>query len=100
MCLLRLAFAWPTVDLAGLAGLKLSRCPHSFAAALAALPSISEIPFPRFRFDFVADFFRVRGCFRDFATLGFPLADVACCSPGMDAGFFRPASRCLSFLRK
>ncbi|PYL48160.1 MAG: hypothetical protein DMF32_09560 [Verrucomicrobia bacterium] len=25
--------------------LKLSRCPRSFAAALAALPSISEIPF-------------------------------------------------------
>jgi hypothetical protein len=30
--------------------LKLTRCPRSLAATLAALPSISEIPFPRFLF--------------------------------------------------
>jgi hypothetical protein len=30
------------------APLKLARCPHSLAASLAALPSMSEFPFPRF----------------------------------------------------
>jgi len=46
-----------------LAGLKFAHCPRSLAATLAALPSISEIPFPRFRFDFVAVFFECAAAF-------------------------------------
>jgi hypothetical protein len=73
----------------GLLGdLKLSRCPHSFAATLAALPSISEIPFPRLAFGFAAVFFLVRRCFRDFAAAG-------CASDVEAAFFFRRASCCL-----
>ena len=43
---------------------KLSRYPHSFAATLAALPSISEVPFPRFAFGFAAFDFLVGHRFR------------------------------------
>ena len=82
------------------APLKLSRYPHSLADALAPEPSISEVSFFEFRFDFVADLFRVR-CFCDLGEVGLPTADAACCSSGMDdTGFFRRASRCLSFSRR
>jgi hypothetical protein len=68
--------------------LKLSRYPHSFAATLAALPSISEVPFPRFAFGFAAFDFLVSRRFRDFAAAG-------CASDVEAAFFFRRASRCL-----
>jgi hypothetical protein len=49
-------------------------------------------------FRFVAVRFRVRGCF--WVVLVLLAADAACCSAGLDAGFFRLASRFLSLLRK
>jgi hypothetical protein len=53
-----------------------------------------------FRFDFVADLFRVRGCFSDLGALSLASPEGDCCSAGMDAGFFRRASRCLFLSRK
>jgi hypothetical protein len=41
--------ALPSMSLILFGSLKLVRCPRSLAATLAALPSISESPFPRFR---------------------------------------------------
>ena len=75
--------------------LKLSRYPHSFAATLAALPSISEVPFPRFAFGFAAFDFLVSRRFRDFAAAGLLALDPAGCSSGFEAAFFRRAACCL-----
>jgi hypothetical protein len=44
--------------------------------------------------------FRVRGCFCDFATPDLLAAAVAFCSSGVEAGFFRRASRSLFLSRK
>src|SRR5262249_45296381 len=56
--------------------------PHSFAAARAVLPSISEIPFARFCFDFAAAFFWARG---RFCVLRLRTDDLAFCSFDEDA---------------
>src|SRR5215813_4833374 len=56
--------------------------PRSFAAAPAVLSSISEIPFARFCFDFVAAFFRGGG---RFCVLRLRTDDLAFCSFDADA---------------